>query len=104
MSYTLNWRGAIVMEHVQDAQLAAANELGDELVTMAQTLVNVDTGHLQSRIRHMPPHSDGGSVSMEWGVFDVHYAIYQELNWKPYLRPSADALYPTFVSKIRAHL
>lgn len=100
----ISWHGVAVLEDVHQAMIAGIKEVGDNCVAMAKDLVNVDTGRLQESIEAHEPEVRDDVVSMEWGSFDVYYAIWQELNWKPYLRPAADACYPNLAHFISNHV
>lgn len=106
-SYTLNWRGPMVIAKCKAATIIAVNLTMARCVVMAKGLVRVQTATLQGSIRFTPARAGGGGVVGEWGSFDVGYAIYQELGTykmsaKPYLRPAADFEYGLLGSRIRA--
>ena len=100
----IKWNGLAVVAGTRRAANVAVREVAQECVDMAKTIVNVDTGRLRDSLKVGRVHSDGFTNGIEWGSFDVDYAIYQELIWKPYLRPSADALYHKLPSVIRDNL
>lgn len=95
---------------VRKATQEAVDETLQACVAMAQSLVRVDTGRLQSDITYMPSKSDwGGPVTASWGAFTVPYAIWQEIGTfkmtaQPFLRPSADHEYPQLTERIRRRI
>lgn len=97
----ITWRGAAVLQHVRNAEVAGAKHVADDCVAMAKTIVNVATGELRDSIEAHEPVKQGSRLALEWGSFTIYYAIWQELNHKPYLRPSADACYPRLARYIR---
>lgn len=97
---TLIWNGAQLVVAAKASAVAGVVETAAACVEMAKGLVLVDTGNLQAHIEAHPPQTQGSVVQVEWGAFDVYYAMFQEIGpvsgirqwrFRPYLRPAMDA-------------
>lgn len=131
--FTLEWKGEVVKAKLRAAQLRGVNQ------TMGQTVTHAKNNHtwknrtttLEGGINVIDPAAPVQSgVRGTWGVFDVAYALAQELGAiirpvvkqalkfrlpdgtfvvakkvvipaRPYLRPAADACYPKLANNIR---
>jgi hypothetical protein len=130
----LNWKGDVVKAKVRAAAVKGVN------VTMAQAVNHAKRNHPWKNrsgileggivIQNFAAASNDG-VAGTWGVFDVKYALAQELGAvivpvkakalaipqpgggvvfvkkvtlpaRPYLRPAADAVYPNLAANIKA--
>ena len=108
-SYTLVWKGDLVVMKAQRAAILGIDQTMAACVTMAKELVRFRTGALQGSLRMEPAKRSGGGIKGTWGSFDINYAIWQEIGTsvmtaKPYLRPSADFEYGRLESRIRANM
>lgn len=131
---TLDWKGDALKAKVRAAAIAGVNK------TMAQAVNHAKRNHPWKNrtgileggiaIRNFA-EPRGGGVAGSWGVFDVAYALAQELGAiirpvkakalaipqgdgsvrfvkqvtlpaRPYLRPAADAWYPQLAKNIKA--
>lgn len=107
--YRLHWKGPLLVSKAKAASSAALVKTAARCVTKAKTLVRVKTATLQGSLRFTPPQVKGKGVTIQWGSFDVNYAIFQELGTykmsaKPYLRPAADEYYPQLEDLIRQEM
>lgn len=115
VTFKVRWRRKEVNEKLKWATREAMKELLEDCVELAKMTVRVRTGLLQSSIRVAigSPRWRGDHLHAAWGSFGVWYAIRQELGpapvfgsrtwaYTPYLRPTADKLYPTLLGRIRS--
>lgn len=128
---SLRWRGDEVQRRVERATRLGIDETTSACVNRSKVLAPVKTATLQGSIQMRPAERDARGWVGRWGSFDVRYAIFVEIGtrphridspvympgigWRyiglhpgtrpqPYLRPSADAIYPTLPARIRRHI
>lgn len=95
MGYRTEWYGDDLSRDLSARCVQAVDTVTKDAVPVAQSLVHVDTGLLQSRITNEPATASGGVVTGAIGVFDdPGYALPQELlpppRGKAYIRPAGD--------------
>lgn len=133
---SLNWQGNALKEKVRKAAIAGVNKTMSQAVNHAKrnhpwkNRTGILEGGIAIRNFAAP---EGGGVAGSWGVFDVAYALAQELGAvirpvkakalaipqpdgtvrfvkqvtlpaRPYLRPAADAWYPRLADNIKKAL
>lgn len=108
-----NWKFDRLTKDTEKHVINAVDETMAHCVTMAKSLVRVDTATLQGSIRFKPATVQGNRVKGEWGSYGVNYALFQEIGpvsgvrtwaYTPYLRPSRDAEYPKLVKRIKERM
>jgi hypothetical protein len=108
MPSKFNWYGDKVKAKVERETRAAMDSILADCVNEAKGLVHVKTSTLQGGIQMRPTKNIDGVLTGLWGVWDVRYAVYQELpifkGSKPYLRPSADKHYPKLAAEIKRRM
>jgi len=102
----LKWNSKPVTDKVMLATAKGIDSVMSKCVGVAKGLVRVKTATLQGSIRITPTKMKGNELVGVWGSFGVNYAIFQEtgtfkMSAQPYLRPSADRLYPTLPGEIK---
>lgn len=108
MTRRVEWRGKQVMARMRKAQRWGVNKVMSECVIGAKNNHPWEnrTGTLEGSIRIVDFATDHPrGVRGLWGSADVNYAIHLELGTRhmqpfPYLRPAADAVYPTLGAAI----
>ena len=109
---TLTWQGDKLKRKMESAEIKGVN------ATMAACAVHAKRHHpwvnrfgFLERSIGIVEHAkdDGRGVRGLWGSQDIVYAIFQELGTKrmmarPYLRPAADAIYPSLARRIKRAL
>jgi hypothetical protein len=104
----VKWFGKQVKAKVEEAEMGAIDETTFSCVPLAKDRVHVRTRILQGGIQARPAQREGDRIVGKWGVFDVFYALWQEVlpepTGKPYLRVSADIEYPKLAARIKARL
>lgn len=110
----VNWDGDKVVATVLAAAEVAVNETAEAASARAKANHpgwQSQSGALEAAIHAEPAEiQDGGSqVVAEWGAWGVIEAAKQELGTarmpaNPYLRPAADAEYPSLSGRIQAAL
>ena len=98
--YTLNWKGATVLNKVRKAQIGGVNEIASLSATGAAKDTPVLTGTAQGSVRAEPARAQGSRVFTIWGSFDVNYYIWLELRGNM-LRNNADQYYPKLADAIK---
>jgi len=102
----LKWDSKPVIDKTLLATRQGMDSVMSKCVGMAKGTVPVVTATLQGSIRMEPTKEQGGEMVGRWGSYNVLYAIFVELGTskmsaQPYLRPSADRLYPTLPGEIK---
>ncbi len=101
----LEWYGEQILGQIRSRVEAGMNGVLADAAALAQVHAPVDTGALRNDITFKPAVIVGGGLVGSFGAYSIHYAIYQELGtWKmaarPFLRPAADAVFPSLLSRI----
>lgn len=100
-SARFTWRGAAVLNALDDALQQAMDETAQAAKAAAQAICPVDTGLLQSSI-YADVDARGGSARRTLVVgADAPYAAYVEAE-QPFLRPAMDAEAPRLTERLRA--
>jgi len=89
----------------QAAKSRAGRATVAECVAMAQTLVRVDTGQLKNDIRF----GEEDENTFWFGASSTGHALVNEIGSRrmsaqPYLRPSADRMFPTYGDRLKREL
>lgn len=105
----MRWNGDAITGRVAQAAIQAVNETTAEAVSVARSVVPVDTGALKASLDARPAQQTGSGVSGEFGSYGIDYALYVELGTsrmraQPYLRPGADAAFPGLPGRLAAML
>lgn len=105
MSMRLEWYGEQILGQIRSQVQSGIDSVLADAAAMAKSLAPVDTGALRNDITFKPAVISGGGLVGSFGAYSIVYAIYQELGtWKmaarPYLRPAADAVFPSLLSRI----
>lgn len=110
----LEWHGDELAERVRRAAAAAIDDTTaatDDQATAAHEFRN-ETGNLERRIITEPARDEGaeivGKVGIEYAhgekeVRDGFYGLFVETH-RPFLRPAADAMFPTLARRIKEKL
>ena len=103
------WFGADRLKDMERATRQALEEVAGDAVDEAKRRVRVRTGTLQGSLMFQPVFARGRQLVIQWGSFDVNYALWQEIGTsqmsaQPYLRPGADKAYPKLGKRIRSLL
>jgi len=120
------WYGDVFATYERRAVRAALKQAGEQMVDIAEGLVNVDTHALQHSIRYELPASERGSDAYQlmFGVWDhpdnelrvkgniienpVEYAYFQETQpypiGSPFLQPAIDAIALQIDDYIRSYM
>lgn len=101
----LEWYGDQILRQFQDQMIAAVDDTLADCAAEAKAHAPVDTGALRNDITFKPARRSGDGISGSFGAYSVAYAIYQEIGTykmpaRPYLRPAADRLFPTLLSRV----
>ena len=101
----VQWNGDEHIRRMTEATRDAIDETAILCVQRAVSTVHVVTAVLQGGIDFKPAQIEPGGKEVvgEWGVYDVDYAIWEEL-LHPYVRPAADAYYPGIKGRIARRL
>lgn len=109
MSVRLDWRGGNVRRRVEEAVRKGIDATTAAAVAPAMERVPVRTGILRSGIGFRPAARRNGRWVGRVGVFDVAYALWVEIGTarmraRPFLRPAADAVFPSLARRIKGYL
>ena len=109
MSVKFTWRGELHKAAAAEAQRRGLTAAAADAVTVAQTVVPVDTGNLKNSITFTPVKGGGKGYSTQFGSFTINYALWVEIGTRkmsaqPYIRPAADRIGPKLGDYIRAEM
>lgn len=101
------WHGERVADKAVEAARLAIDEVLAAALAQAQSRAPIRTGFLRASGFVIPAEDTPQGVLGRWG-FSANYAAYQELGTvrmqaRPFMRPAADAIYPTLPKRIRDH-
>jgi hypothetical protein len=107
--------GAAIREIYDAVEYGLTKTAADSVIAAKRRpRMPVRTGTLQSSIQMRKPRREGRRISVQWGSFDVRYALYQELGFRSragrfipgrgFLRGAAAEEYPKLGDHIRRRL
>ncbi|HBY46024.1 MAG TPA: hypothetical protein DEU95_06285 [Chloroflexi bacterium] len=102
---SLTWYGNQLLAQIHEQTARAMDAVLSDATASAQRSAPIDTGALKNSITFKPAVKTGGALVGSFGSYDIGYAIYQEMGTyrmaaRPYLRPAADAFFPTLLDRI----